>query len=279
MHRIPEESPKKEKTQEEMQKPALERHVSEADSLTSSTDSFYSLEAANDRNPSTPFLDAEEDTSNPWDEERPRFDESRGRSTHRRQASEMTVRVPSVQQRHGAAPVTPTAAFHHHVTSPGDMEPSPAPSTPPLVSDSDDDSLELPGLDVATPPDAIRMKRLTGASQRRAFSPMPNPKNLFIPPKQPQTLGAQFTQALVRKTMELVLGPPAHLVSLMLRIAQSISNGLGFNTYRIRQAEKPPGSWESDDEEDWPEEDDFGIPLANLGGSAHRRQTFSGEVD
>jgi hypothetical protein len=121
------------------------------------------------------------------------------------------------------------------------------------------------------------MKRLTGASQRRAFSPMPQPKNLFVPPKQ--NISRQFTNALVRKTYELVLGPPAHLVSIMLRIAASISDGFSFSTYRVRRAEKIPCSWESDEDAEWPDEDDFGIPLNNMGERAHRRSTFSGELD
>jgi hypothetical protein len=157
------------------------------------------------------------------------------------------------------------------------MLPSSAPSTPPLVSDSDDDSVDSPEMNIATPPDAIRMKRLTGASQRRAFSPMPQPKNLFIPSK-PATIGSQFTSALVRKTCELVLGPPSHLVSLMLRIAAGISN-FGFSSYRVRRQEKIPCSWESDDEPEWPEEDDFGIPLNNIGDPTQRRRTYLGDLD
>jgi hypothetical protein len=121
------------------------------------------------------------------------------------------------------------------------------------------------------------MKRLTGASQKRAFSPMPPAQNLFCPPKH--NPGRDFTNALVRKTCEIVLGPPAHLVSIMLRIATSISNGFSFSTYRVRRAEKIPCSWESDDEADWADEDDFGIPLNNIGEPALRRRTFSGEVD
>jgi hypothetical protein len=150
------------------------------------------------------------------------------------------------------------------------------------VSDSDDDSLSLPSLDVATPPDAIRMKRLTGATQKRAFSPMPAPQNLFCPPASGPR--KQFTNALMRKTAEIVLGPPAHLVSLMLRIAAKISDGVfSFNTYRIRNiTEKIPGSWLSDDddeEENWASEDDFGIPLRSLDESGSMRWGFSGDVD
>jgi hypothetical protein len=92
--------------------------------------------------------------------------------------------------------------------------------------------------------------------------------------------GKQFTAALVRKTCELLLGPPAHLVTIMLNIAAKISDGVfGFNTYRVRRSgEKIPCSWESDDEDEW-EEDDFGIPLGNLEGSTLRRRAFNGELD
>lgn len=278
MERIP-ESPRADETQIEAQKPVLERHVSEADSLASSADSFYSVQTTPFASPSPPYLDAEPDLRNPWAEifpEQKDARETRGRSTHRRQRSEITVRAPSGGVIMEAAPTTPTGPTHRAATSIDDARPSSAPSTPPLVSDSDDDSFELPGLDIATPPDAIRMKRLTGASQRRAFSPMPPSKNLFIPSKP--TVSRQLTSALVRKTCELVLGPPSHLVSLMLRIAASISN-FGFSAYRVRREEKIPCSWESDDDAEWPDEDDFGIPLSNVGDPTHRRRAYHGEVD
>lgn len=258
----------------EADKPILERQISDAPSLASSADSFYSLETAT---PSPRFLDVEADSINPWANAfSTQQDESRGRSIHRRQISEVTVRGPSTERTDPSAPVTPTVPYYSSTTPSIDVRPSSAPSTPPLVSDSDDDSLGRASIDIPTPPDAIRMRKLTGASQRRAFSPMPPAQNLFCPPKH--NPGRDFTNALVRKTCELVLGPPAHLVSIMLRIATTVSNGFGFSTYRMRRAEKIPCAWESDDEADW-SEDDFGIPLNNIGNPALRRQTFSGEVD
>jgi hypothetical protein len=277
MDRIP-ESPRKDEQHSEVQKPILERNASEAASLASSADTFYSVQTTPDATPSPQYLDAEPDFLNPWAGSVSKQAETRGRSTHRRQVSELTVRALSNEVAGLSAPVTPTLLFHRSTTSTDEMLPSSAPSTPPLVSDSDDDSVELPGMDVATPPDAIRMKRLTGASQRRAFSPMPEPKNLFIPSKPTNTIGSQFTSALVRKTCELVLGPPSHLVSLMLRIAASISN-FGFSSYRIRRQEKIPCSWESDDEPEWSEEDDFGIPLNNIREPTQRRRGYLGDVD
>lgn len=267
MEPIAELSPR-EQNHREAEKPILERQVSDVPSLVSSVDSFYSPEPSGQSTPSPPFLDAEADLLSPWAEAPPKpQSEVRGRSTHRRQISEVTVRSASQDYANSPTPFTPTVRF----------QPSSAPSTPPLVSDSDDDSVKLPSLDVSTPPDAIRMRRLTGASQRRAFSPMPHAQNLFYPQKR--TPGRDFTDALVRKTYELVLGPPAHLVTLMLRIAQTISNGFGFRTYRMQRTEKIPCSWESDSEMDWADEDDFGIPLNNVGSSTVRRRTFSGEVD
>ncbi|KAJ4346514.1 uncharacterized protein N0V89_010444 [Didymosphaeria variabile] len=257
---------------------ALERMEStDAQSIVSTVDSFYSIESSTQSSPTPPFLDAEGESANPWAGElSTAHGEDRGRSKHRRQASELTVRQSSTHTAE-EAPVTPT---DDHATSAPTIRLSPAPSTPPLVSDSDDDSLGLPSLDLATPPDAIRMKRLTGATQKRAFSPMPAPQNLFCPPTNGPR--KQFTTALIRKTAEIVLGPPAHLVSLMLRIAAKISDGVfSFNTYRLRNiTESIPGSWLSDDEEeDWADEDDFGIPLRNLDECASRRKGFVGDVD
>jgi hypothetical protein len=248
-------------------------------SIMSSTDSFYSLDTH--RSPSPCFEDAEDELINPWaDFPNMLVPEARGRSTHRRQTSDLTLRAPSSEPSRVIAPVTPTTSGP--VTASGAPLSSP-PSTPPLVSDSDDDSVRPPSLDVPTPPAALRMKRLTGASQKRAFSPMPQPQNIFRP--QARGPAKQFTAASIRKTCEIVLGPPAHLVQLMLRIAANISDGVfSFNTYRVpRNTEKIPCSWESsDDEDEWPEEDDFGIPLRTLDSrdsSTHRRRNFSGEVD
>ncbi|KAF2445942.1 hypothetical protein P171DRAFT_431317 [Karstenula rhodostoma CBS 690.94] len=265
-------------TQASSSRTPLERKES-TQSIVSTVDSFYSVETSTPRTPTPPFLDAEAESANPWDLELHIADEERrGRSKHRRQASELTVRQASAHMAEEAS-VTQT---DDPATSAPTIRLSPAPSTPPLVSDSDDDSLSLPSLDVTTPPDAIRMRRLTGATQKRAFSPMPAPQNLFCPPANGPR--KQFTGALMRKTAEIVLGPPAHLVSLMLRIAAKISDGVfSFNTYRMRNiTETIPGSWLSDEEEedeDWAEKDDFGIPLRNLDESVSRRRGFAGDVD
>ena len=274
---IPEMSKEEEKEKEVNAKPAvIERKTStDAASLLSSADSFYSLHTAR-RTPSPPFLDAEAEILNPWADTPSRQDDMRGRTRHRRDISELTVRATSADHVDKPAAVTPVVLLQPITTPSIDVRPSSAPHTPPLVSDSDEDSLGRPSLDVPTPPDMIRMRKLTGASPRRAFSPMPQPQNLCFPTRHKPD--QKFTTALVRKTCEIVLGPPQHLVSLMLRIAASISNGFSFSTYRVRRTESIPGSWESSGEEDEWEEDDFGIPLSNLGEPA-RRTGYPGELD
>lgn len=240
-------------------------------SLTSSVDSFHSLESLSRDSPSPPYLDAEAELINPWaGGQKVEPEEPRGRGRHRRQISEVTVRASSsdgVLQ----SPRAPT--FNIHPSSPiAEIPLGSPPSTPPLVSDSDEDSLEPPLLDAPTPPSTIRMKRLTGATQRRAFSPMPPPQNLFRPTARGPGPAKALTAALVRKTYELILGPPAHLVSLMLQIASRVSNGaFGWDTYKIKNtAEKIPCAWESSEDE-W-DEDDYGIPLGNMEESTLRRR-------
>lgn len=261
--------PELSKEEERVEKPVLERKPStDAASLLSSADSFYSLNTSR-RSPSPPFLDAEADILNPWTDTPIQQEDVRGRTRHRRQISELTVRAASADHVDKPSPGTPVVSLLPITTPTIDVRPSSAPHTPPLVSDSDEDSLGLPSLDVPTPPEMIRMRKLTGASPRRAFSPMPQAQNLIFPTKRVPT--QKLTTTLVRKTCEIVLGPPQHLVSLMLRIATSISNGFGFSTYRVRRAANIPGSWESSGEEDEWDEDDFGIPLSNLGEPVSRR--------
>jgi hypothetical protein len=85
---------------------------------------------------------------------------------------------------------------------------------------------------------------------------------------------------LVNKAFAVFLGPPAHLVTMMLRIAARFSSGT-FGTHSMFFVESPIGSprrvpgsfyledeedrgWKSEEEEerveDW-DEDDFGVPL------------------
>lgn len=85
-----------------------------------------------------------------------------------------------------------------------------------------------------------------------------------------------FASAMVKKAYNAFLGPPAHLVAIMLRIASRFANG-AFGVDSMFYVEtpagtprRPPGSYrleadyveESDEEfEEELEEDDFGVPL------------------
>jgi hypothetical protein len=74
--------------------------------------------------------------------------------------------------------------------------------------------------------------------------------------------------ALIQRTYSLLVGPPAHLIALMLQIAARIVHRLPQGT-----SMRIPGAWEGgegffdgdgdDDEED--DEDDFGFPLHHAG--------------
>lgn len=280
-------------------RPQIERNKSSGmQSFVSAVESFYSLENSAENSPSPEFLDAEAELQkswrNSWAGERSEDSlselESRGRSKHRRQTSEMTLRQPS--ETFSSEPVRNELPRLQAPMTLIDVQPvktptievrlSSAPSTPPLINDSDSDTLNSSPLDVATPPTAIRLRRrLTGATQKRAFSPMPHPQNLWCPPAHdPQR---RLTSELIRRTAELVLGPPSHLVQLMLRIAAKIHRGVAsFNTYRIRNA--IPGSWGSWDsseseKDDSADEDDYGIPLRKMDDAARRRAAIARDVD
>ena len=155
---------------------------------------------------------------------------------------------------------------------PGTAERS-EPSTPTLIGDSGDDGHDHPWADVLTPPDSIHLRRLhrrlSGASQRPALDPLPHPVNLFSPPRTPP----RMSTALIRKTYSVLMGPPAHLVALMLRIAARIVQGLPI-VYAPSLPHSPrrkmAGAWESsaDEEDEW-DEDDYGIPLGNIPRGSH----------
>ncbi|KAF2746937.1 hypothetical protein M011DRAFT_403646 [Sporormia fimetaria CBS 119925] len=238
-------------------------------SLVSSTESF---QTASPRSPSPEFVDAEAELINPWAEDlKPKAEgqeeKDRGRTRHRKQLSDITVKPAQSPTQENASPHSP--ATSDSIKTPTIPVPiRSAPSTPPLTNDSDSETPSLHTTpSISTPPTAIPLKRLTGASQKRAFSPLPNSQNNFRPSTS-HAPSKVFTAAFVRKTCELLLGPPAHLVTLMLKIAAKISAGatdaLRFRTYRVRHKEGMPGEWESSDGEGDFDEDDFGIPLRNL---------------
>jgi hypothetical protein len=105
-----------------------------------------------------------------------------------------------------------------------------------------------------------------------------------------------ITAALVNKACAVFLGPPAHLVTMMLRIAARFSSG-AFGSNSMFFVESPigsprriPGSFYLEDEEDnggkseeedW-DEDDFGVPLKSpvrLSGLRERARRHGWELE
>ncbi|OQO11657.1 hypothetical protein B0A48_03384 [Cryoendolithus antarcticus] len=104
-----------------------------------------------------------------------------------------------------------------------------------------------------------------------------------------------MTTALVSKAYSMFLGPPAHLVAMMLRIASRFARGRFGSVFLVEspqgQRGKVPGSFhldELDDDgvEEWEgeegDEDDFGVPLRSpvrVQGLRERRSEGGWEVD
>ncbi|KAK6430713.1 hypothetical protein LTR95_013132 [Oleoguttula sp. CCFEE 5521] len=104
-----------------------------------------------------------------------------------------------------------------------------------------------------------------------------------------------MTTALVSKAYSMFLGPPAHLVAMMLRIASRFARGRFGSVFLVEspqgQRGKVPGSFhldELDDDgmEEWEgeegDEDDFGVPLRSpvrVQGLRERRSGGGWEVD
>lgn len=103
---------------------------------------------------------------------------------------------------------------------------------------------------------------------------------------------SSITAALVNKACAVFLGPPAHLVTMMLRIAARFSSG-AFGSNSMFFVESPvgsprriPGSFyledeEKSEEEDW-DEDDFGVPLKSpvrLSGLRERARRHGWELE
>lgn len=172
------------------------------------------------------------------------------------------------------------------------------PLTPTLIADIDEvDDHEWH--DAVTPPDTLRMRR-PAKSQSRARSPgtralhSPNASRTGMVTYSPGLFssssipgkGKQLTAALIQKAYSLLVGPPADLVALMLRIAAKIANGASiFTSYDLgREMEgvtlsaantssssKPNNI---DDPDDW-DEDDFGVPLGNTVSNASRSSSLN----
>lgn len=104
----------------------------------------------------------------------------------------------------------------------------------------------------------------------RALSPLPSAANLFAPTavatryhplRSRLELVRRIPMAIVSKTCEVLLGPPGHLITLMLQVAAKIAAGQwrGMMFGYGEGGETIPVQWDySDDEYDsWGENDDF----------------------
>jgi hypothetical protein len=208
---------------------------SDARSMTSSRDSFYSVAE------SLPSDHIEQADASSRDHEAAHV---KRLGYHTRNHSEVT-----------AVPDTPRALRI--------PPPDPRPTTPTLLSDTSSTSENVTWEDAAvTPPQTLRLRRPKEhlAVQHRS-EPDHIPQTLSILSPTIGAGGKPISTALIHKTYSLLLGPPAHLIALMLQIAARIVNRFPQHRGKI------PGSWESDtgeEEDEWDDdEDDFGIPLGN----------------
>ena len=102
------------------------------------------------------------------------------------------------------------------------------------------------------------------ASHRRTFSPRPHAGGLIMSANSsPQK---QLSTALLHKTYDILMSPPAHLVALMLRIAaRVVRRAQDWTVFESKGKRRVPGTWESSSEDEnddaSDDEDDFGMPL------------------
>ncbi|KAG8529392.1 uncharacterized protein KY384_006028 [Bacidia gigantensis] len=126
--------------------------------------------------------------------------------------------------------------------------------------------------------------------RRRTQSPLPPSANLYVPYSPKDSIsGNHLTTAILQRTCSLLLGPPVHLVALMLRIAKRITHGAlqGYAFGHGERGEKIPCSWDfssdaSEGGEDCFDEDDYGTSLdKSVSGDSVRLQTAGGswEID
>ncbi|KAL0936712.1 uncharacterized protein CTRU02_208927 [Colletotrichum truncatum] len=106
---------------------------------------------------------------------------------------------------------------------------------------------------------------------RRALSPLPPPANLFAPTatttrRQPflrsrLEIVRRIPMAIVSKTCEVLLGPPSHLITLMLQVAAKIAAGewRGMMFGYGESGETIPVQWDYSDDEysSWGDDDDY----------------------
>ncbi|KAL6721299.1 hypothetical protein ACLMJK_000401 [Lecanora helva] len=165
------------------------------------------------------------------------------------------------------------------------FQPTPTSSgTPPLVDDAASEEDEN-WSEAVTPSPTKELRRRRLSPRLRTESPLPPPANLYSPYSPRSSMsGHHLTTAILQRTCSLLLGPPAQLVALMLRIAAKIAKGtfrgssFGFG----EGGQKIPCSWDfSDGSDDNDDEDDYGVPLSRPTSRSMRAKEAAGswEID
>ncbi|KAF6812552.1 hypothetical protein CSOJ01_05101 [Colletotrichum sojae] len=128
----------------------------------------------------------------------------------------------------------------------------------------------------------IRHRATTSISMgRRTLSPLPPPANLFAPTttatrRQPflrsqLDIVRRLPMAIVSKTCEVLLGPPSHLIALMLQVAAKIAAGQwrGMMFGYGEGGETIPVQWDYSDDEysSWGEDDDYYLSQVESSGA------------
>lgn len=128
----------------------------------------------------------------------------------------------------------------------------------------------------ASPPSTERLSRpkiplRIHSPRRRKHSPLPSPANIYTPPG---SLSGHLSNIIFnRETASLLLGPPVHLVALMLNLARRFANGnLRCETYTYGDKGQPiPCEWWDSDENSSEEEDDYGISIGGIPEGVDRK--------
>lgn len=192
---------------------------------------------------------------------------------------------------------------NQHETTENDSDDQPSVSSASTVPD--------PGRQITEDPYAaiqarIQARRSIGGSTT-SFQPKSNPpiskssssnassisiaSQRSVKPTNRAQRNHSITAALVNKACAVFLGPPAHLVTMMLRIAARFSSG-AFGSNSMFFVESPvgsprrvPGSFyledEESEEENW-DEDDFGVPLKSpvrISGLRERARRHGWEME
>lgn len=235
---------------------------SESD-LSSSVESFHSVQSWH--SPITP-LPPSPPLSNPGSPKMYPYPHDNialpKRPMHSRDVSEITMTAETTQAWQS---VENDASVRESPSLPG-------PSTTTPVNDIED-NLDEEHFEIALSPVAkkpVHHRPTTGSnSRRRELSPLPPAANLFSPPRRrPSRLktAQHLPVAIIKKTCEILLSPPSHLIHLVLEMASKVAAGewrgmvYGFG----EGGEKIVGQWDYHDgepvREDWGE-DDYGISV------------------